>query len=34
MTILKHEITGKHFEKRKKQLPIENQKNTIYRNIS
>jgi len=30
----KTEITGKYSEKRKKQEPTENQKNTKYRHIS
>jgi len=34
MYIIKHEITGKHSEKRRKQQPAEYHKNTKYRNIS
>jgi len=33
MAVLKHEITGKHSEKRKRQ-PTEDQKNTKYQNAS
>jgi len=34
MSIPKHEITRKHYEKRKKQKTLENQKNTKCRNTS
>jgi len=34
VSILKHEMSGKHSKIRKKQRPTENQKITKYRNIS
>jgi len=34
MSVLKPEISGIHSEKHKTQKPLEDQKNTKYRNIS
>jgi len=34
MSTLKPEFTGKHYERRKKQQPTENQKYAEYQNIS